>query len=242
MRDREDIIRIVQKLLNVTVDKGANPAEAAGAAEKVQRLLHEHNLTMFDAQTQTLGEGVEEHGLEMGGRLEAWESHLAFTLSEAFGCDSFIRRRRLDDRRTVRAVFVGIRSDAMVCTYLFQSLSQYLVGSSREAGRACGRRGAELLAFRKVFCFSAIRVIKDKLRESRERMDAAPASSALVVVKNQLVERYMKEMHPDLKSGKSCSYNLDDKRAVTEGRIAGEKANLNAGIEGDRPFGRIGGG
>ena len=50
MTDKENIISKIQKLLNVSKENGASENEAMVAAERAQKLLSEHKLSLKDVE------------------------------------------------------------------------------------------------------------------------------------------------------------------------------------------------
>lgn len=183
--DQDRIIERIRKLLRLS--NSTNPHEAALAAERVQRMLSEYNLTL-----EAVAEGSEE--LEKARQidrktrkdLEEWAHVLASRTASVFDC------RYFHNPNTGETSFVGVGADPEVCGwmygYLYKTLlrlaSEHMRGPARRLRSAKSKREA-----RKSFLFGAVSAISHRMTAQKK---ATPVTSgALVPVKEGLIQAAM---------------------------------------------------
>ena len=104
--ERDRIIERIRKLLRLS--RSENPYEAALAAERVQRMLSEYNLTLegiVDEET----EKARQINRKTRKDLEEWAHILAGRTASVFDCQYF------HDPNTGETSFVGVGADPEVC-------------------------------------------------------------------------------------------------------------------------------
>lgn len=235
MSCQEDVIRRIRKLLEMRVDRGCTPAEAARAAAHVERLLEEHQLSLFDVEARTFDEGITTERLPLEQRRTSqWVCDLAFAVAKPHDCEWFVNRRQEWGRTTELTVcFVGHASDAAVARYLYAFLSRVLQEMADRDGRAAGRSGHGLIRFRTSYLMAAAAVVYRRLREERREVRAGSASSrALVEVKGQAVQAFVRRQYPDLKTVPRRQPDLDGE-ALAAGAEAARVVELRKGLPGD---------
>lgn len=98
----DDVLRKIQKLTNMTVERGCTPAEAEHAAQKVKELLEQYQLSEFDIQTETFNETVGEEAFDTGIKTRSpWLNHMAHSISRAYDCRYYFHyktTREADER------------------------------------------------------------------------------------------------------------------------------------------------
>lgn len=240
-RTREQVIELLAKLKEITFDNGATLEESKTAAAHVERLLAEHNLTMFDVETQEFKEDVTEEYLHTkGARLDQWVVRLSSEIGNSLNCRVFYRKTLKEGRLVVRIAFIGHQADASVASTLYENLSRqlYTMGSIR--GRENGRIGAELITYRSIFIRSAAREIGERLRE-RQKMSETLAEveekpnvgTQMVHVKSAAVDRYIENTPTYAKAkmvkNQSRTWDVD---AARDGREAGQDIPLQRELGG----------
>lgn len=182
--DRERIIDRIRKLMRLS--QSANPHEAALAAQRVQQMLSEHNLTM-----ESVGGAAEEQVAQCVSsrtrqRLEGWAFVLAQGVSGAFDCSYY------HDGDRGRTVFIGVGADPEVCGwmygYLYSTLlrlaSAHMRGPARRLRSSTSKREA-----RASFLFGAVDIIRYRL--ARQKQDTPITPGALVPMKERLIAAAM---------------------------------------------------
>jgi len=107
---RDKALQLLEKLLNVTEDRGATPNEAAIAASKAQKIMSKYNLEIADLDGEK-DDTVYTGGLEYNGGL--WEYGLASIVARNFCVKVFAA----PDQN--RIVFYGFKAHLDVAMKLF---------------------------------------------------------------------------------------------------------------------------
>lgn len=212
--ERDRIIARIRKLLRLS--HSANPFEAALAAERVQQMLSDYNLTM----ESIVDEETEAHSIrrKTRKRLEDWAYRLASRTADAFDCQYY------HDMGTGETIFVGVGADPEVCgwmySYLYRALmrlaSAYLNEQDMKESSEKARREA-----RTSFLFGAVSVVADRMCAQKKR--APITTGALVPVKESIINAAM----PDgIVSRKPKRRHLQ-KKAKLAGQMAGMRIPLS---------------
>jgi hypothetical protein len=241
---REKILDIVGKLMSKTEERGATPAEAAAAMEAAMKMLNKHGLSMMDVESLTLKKEVklnvtQETYDSVYTNIPDYISRLCMKIAKAFDCQ-FILGYAPSGKG--RYIFVGEELDSAVALYLSMRTADELYEWAGRDGRALGYKGAALSRFRKEFFTGAIDEIQVRL-EAMRKSEAAQSQSlgALIIIKKDVVDEWLKVNIPDLKKGKALAIKVG--RGTTYGRDAGKQIDLSmSGIKGrSTPSPRIGG-
>lgn len=184
----DSIIQKIQKLLNMTVENGCTPAEAAHAAAKATEFMQRHGLSLFDVEAKTYGEQVtQEHRDLEWERLPSWVYSMAGAVARPNGCDYVVSQRR-EQRRdahgwavyrnsrpvivtTNRLKFIGHTTDVKVVAYLYDTLSKALWVQSAKDCKRIGRSGASLAKARWDFMRGAASAIEERLEEENRKTE-----------------------------------------------------------------------
>ena len=221
--EQDRIIERIRKLLRLS--QSANPHEAALAAERVQQMLSEYNLTMEAVGCDAETAGARQINRKTRKALEKWAYALASRTARAFDCKYY------HNPDTGETSFVGVGADPEVCGwmygYLYKTLlrlaSEHMRGPARRLRSAKSKREA-----RNSFLFGAVDVISSRMIAQKK---VAPVTSdALVPVKDDLIRAAM----PDgLKIGapiKPCESRPQDWLA---GMLSAEHIPLSTPVAGE---------
>ena len=63
--EKENILNRIQKLLRMSIENGASENEAMQAADKAQKLLQEHNLSIADIKDDSMVEPINSEEVEV---------------------------------------------------------------------------------------------------------------------------------------------------------------------------------
>lgn len=221
---KEKVLELAVKFMNMTVEKGASPTEAATAAAMLQSLLHRHQLELFEVE-----ESLRKKQFPVGEEefTSAWKDvpdyakHLCQTICEAFqvsllwqkcyGCGE-------------KSIFIGQELDAAVAKYLYLRTCDELLEMAKRKGQAFGYTRSALSDYRASFICGAAAEIGKRLREQRENTQKTTKLGALIVLKNELARDYIGE-----KYGKTESIRIKVSRGDghREGREAGKNIDLS---------------
>lgn len=251
---RERLLRIIAALLDKTVDRGCMPAEAAGAAAKVQELLERYQLDITDVQTGAPQEKVLRHDYDTGkNAVNPGELRLFAAVARGFDCKHVVI-----EGRPVRYALVGFDSDCQVALALFRRIFFSLSIQATEEGRECGEEKAGLVRFRNQFLCGAAGEIEQRLREARRgrQEGGSPcvvpvgsdgkvlaggpsygqASTALVLAKEKPVQEAFDDIFPRSCLSKARASRSDwHSDARDAGRRAGRSIALSDSLPGPAP-------
>lgn len=183
--EQNRIIERIRKLLRLS--HSVNPYEAALAAERVQRMLSEYNLTL-DGIGEEEAEKARQINRKTRKDLEEWAHILASRTASVFDC------RYFHDPNTGETSFIGVGADPEVCGwmygYLYKTLlrlaSEHMHGPARRLRSAKSKHEA-----RKSFLLGAVTVIS--YRMAAQKKEAPVTSGSLVPVKERLIQAAMPE-------------------------------------------------
>lgn len=123
--------------MNLTADRGASEAEAALAAEHVQRLLAEHNLSMSSIEASGAlsgddGKRVREQGV--GSRqIYKWQRTLMAAVAELNYCKAFERLQRCSGKTVFDGYdLIGRVSNVATVKVMFEYLLQSIERLARD--------------------------------------------------------------------------------------------------------------
>jgi hypothetical protein len=178
MACNEDIVRRVEKLLNMTTDRGCTESEAAKAAGLAQKLMLMHDLTLGELrQDEVVGETLLD---EMPGTMrQAWRGYLAAKVASHNGCTTLW----ITGLKKARLVVFGQPSDVQRVQTLYGFCARE---TERLARTAYAGRGRTWL---NVWRHGVVDGIGASLREAKEaarQEHAASTGTALIVVDQQL--------------------------------------------------------
>ncbi len=244
----EKVIELIRKLQNIKFERGANPNEVELAAVKIQKLLEEHQLTMFDVEQGKFDETVMEETVLISTpgeddsmtQVPGWAQELAASVSYPNDCRLVFSHRpfMVEGAYTgkyVRVInFIGHESDVKVATYLYAVLSRLLWHMGGRHARRSGITGAQQETYRKDFVIGAARAIHKRLREEKEVSKTSAQTggkcTALVLVKTEKVKEYVDRTYANLRLMKGAvTRNVG---ALIEGYQEGLKVPLRKGLQG----------
>lgn len=115
--EQQRIIDKVRKLLRLS--SSSNHHEAALAAERVQMMLSEYNLTLDDITEERASARVIRTRTRK--QLEVWAHYLARGTAQAFDCDYYHSITKGE------TAFVGVGADPEVCSWTYSYLYKTLM-------------------------------------------------------------------------------------------------------------------
>lgn len=218
---KDNVLQKIQKLLNMTTERGCTQSEAESAMLKVQQLLFKYKLSMADIPIaedepvtkltqQTTGLGTKKH--EGQWRPVLVNSIARYNFCKAIGTGGD------------RVHLVGTEIDLEVVKDLYYWITEQLEGFCREA--AGGYQGPDRIpTFKRSFYLAAAHTIGNRLyRQWRDLSEETEMSTALVVVTAEAIKDYVKVQFGTLHTTRSpYSGSYDGHRA---GRTAGERTDL----------------
>lgn len=211
------VVERIRKLLRLARNAGATEAEAASAAEKAQRLLDEHRLSMAD-----LGEGSTSAAPKVGFVTIArpirhrWESVLLRAVCDTTGTFPVTSKRGF--------VVFGTREDIVVSGELYAFLGEQVDRMARAA--TYGERTSVKLGW-KLGCAARV---AERLRVAfKARVGEQSESRALVIVEPAKRAEQLAMKSVPTKNPRAISRRVVNGAAYAAGHKAGDRVRL--GVE-----------
>ncbi len=232
---RDRALRVIRKLLEQRVERGASPAEAAAAAAKAQELLRKYQLGIAELEGGRLDEDVRSERVAHGcRRVESWVFGLLVACTRPLDCAYVVSSSEsLAGEIWHECVFVGHQSDVLVSRYLFVTLKGRLWAMAEQCALAHHRRGPAKRPFMGAFMTGAAKAIHDRLEAERQAAESAcDRSRQLTVAKNSAVEAFMAREFPDVKLRRRNRLSDSALLAAAEGQKSGRAIALQRGVTG----------
>jgi uncharacterized DUF497 family protein len=214
MRDTARILKILKRLLRVTVDRGATANEAEIAAATARRLLDKHGLTI--EQVEELRDDPDAVGEESVDskyrRFPRWYTCLASGIAGGFECSAV-------SSLAGPMTFIGLRQDIAIAAYLFRTLVAEL---PRAAEREfCWMVTKYKASAKNNFLIGAAAQISIRLDQGLKR---DPQRHALTLLKEEIIAPFVpKGTHKTSKLGKETL----EADSFLRGRLHGQRVNLD---------------
>ena len=209
--DPARVLRILKRLLRVTLANGATANEAEVAAATARRLLDKHGLSIEAVESlRDDPSAIAEEAVDSDYRLmPRWYTALAGGISYGFEVESV-------SCLAGPMTFVGFAADVAVAAYLFRVLVAELPRAADVA--ACRRYGPRKQQFKRGFLLGAAHQITRRLAQSRRR----PERQGLIVLKSEIIDRHLGEMKTHHRKPPSV-----DEAAYLSGRSHGNRVCLD---------------
>jgi len=113
--EKESILKRIQKLLKMSIENGASENEAMQAADKAQKLLQEHNLSISDLKDEDQVEPMDSEDVEVDRDL--WKGYIRNSTAKLYFCKTYTTMKLDKHYRKVKVItFVGRKSNRLVAT------------------------------------------------------------------------------------------------------------------------------
>ena len=238
MTDKENIISKIQKLLNVSKENGASENEAMVAAERAQKLLSEHKLSLKDVEHK---EETIQFFEEIVPHNHKWKDAVYHATAKLYFCKTYQSTKFDENYKKVKVIkFAGRESNKIValemtkyfidtCERLAEQEFKSVIGNKTQINSmkrnyliGCSNR----LAHR----------INDKWMEivgKEEDQPKLPGSGLPMLYKDEfgLIDMFLKENGVHIVAVKSRT-SIRDRVAYGRGKAAGNGINLSTQISG----------
>ena len=113
--EKESILKRIQKLLKLSVENGASENEAMQAADKAQKLLQEHNLSIADIKDEDQVEPMDSEDVEVDRDL--WKGYIRNSTAKLYFCKTYTTMKLDRHYKRIKVItFVGRKSNRLVAT------------------------------------------------------------------------------------------------------------------------------
>lgn len=225
----DQILQKIRALAAKTVENGASEAEALAAANKVNALLEQYNLTLTEAllgrqacETKTINAGRSNfHAVE----------YTLIAIAEFCDCRTWF------SKGSARCYnFFGLPSDVMMAEYLYDHIRRAIDFETEEYKQSllyqidypgAPSRRTRTTTFQKAM---ATRIAK-RLKEMKEaRANPTVAGRSIVAAKALKLHKEFEELGLEFRKKSSPSSSIDQ-FSYMAGQQAGNELNLNRPIE-----------
>ena len=233
--EKESVLNRIQKLLKMSTENGASENEAMLAADKAQKLLQEHNLSIADIKDDSQAEPMDSEDVEVDRDL--WKGYIRNATAKLYFCKTYTTMKYDSHYKKVKVItFVGRKSNRMVatemCKYFINTVNRL---ADEEFKEVPGSR-ASINKMAHAFKQGAASKLSGRLRERYEEIapeyipqgnpDGLP-----VLYKNEqmAITKWLEDQGIKLRSAKS-SMSIRDRVAYSRGSEKGNGIGINTQI------------
>lgn len=232
--DRDTALQKVKKCLALA--GSSNPNEAATAMRQAQKLMEQFDISDVDVSLADVKEAAQK---ARSSTVSRWEALLARVISDAFSCESLIRRGYLPTfiggaKKGAEFRFVGVGAAAEVASYAFQVLYRQ-AHRDRQAHIAAQRKSikqATKTARGDAFAMAWVMAVEKLV----ERFAGSPEKADLLV-------DYMAKTYPGMGEARTAQRHLNRHvrgDSYAEGARAGKQARLDRAVTSSQTAQQIG--
>lgn len=229
--EKQKIAARIRALRQKTVENGCTEEEAAAAAAMVAQMLAKYNLSIEECELRENLFDRRNHWFDdpVGQRL--WK--VADGIAHMIG----VRYWTSPPGEKTYVCFFGFDHEVEIAGYLLDICRSAMLSKSASMEHEL-RLLREGVRRRRIAPF--LDGMADRLRERlRELKPVCPPGTGLVVLRDHLIERAMKDMGIDLKGGNARA-SRDYEPDYARGRAVADAVALNPGIRTGQPVGSIG--
>ena len=241
--EKESILKRIQKLLKLSVENGASENEAMQAADKAQKLLQEHNLSISDLKDEDQVEPMDSEDVEVDRDL--WKGYIRNSTAKLYFCKTYTTMKLDKHYRRIKVItFVGRKSNRMVATEMCKYFINTIERLTAEEFKAVPGSRASINrmshAFKQGAASRLSRRLEDKYNEivpayiPQGNPDGLP-----VLYKNEqmAITKWLEQKGIKLRSAKS-SMSIRDRVAYSRGSEKGNGIGINTQVN-DRTKSRM---
>ena len=233
--EKESVLKRIQKLLQMSTENGASENEAMLAADKAQKLLQEHNLSIADIKDDSQVEPMESEDVEVDRDL--WKGYIRNATAKLYFCKTYTTMKLDTHYKRVKVItFVGRKSNRMVATEMCKYFINTVERLADEEFREVPGSRAAINKMAHAFKQGAASKLSSRLRKRYEEIapeyipqgnpDGLP-----VLYKNEqmAITKWLEDQGIRLRSAKS-SMSIRDRVAYSRGSEKGNGIGINTQI------------
>ena len=233
--EKESILNRIQKLLKMSIENGASENEAMLAADKAQKLLQEHNLSIADIKDDSQAEPMDSEDVEVDRDL--WKGYIRNATAKLYFCTTYSTMKLDKHYKKVKVItFVGRKSNRMVatemCKYFINTVNRLADEEFREVpgSRAAINRMAH--AFKQGAATKLSSRLRKKYEEiAPEYIPQGNPDGLPVLYKNEqiAITKWLEQKGIKLRSARS-SMSIRDRVAYSRGSEKGNGIGINTQV------------
>lgn len=228
MSNRDDIIKKIRALLQMTTERGCSEAEAMFAAQKVDTLMQEYKLTFTDLnEIKTEEYGFSGKVFQRGFR-KRYRPHVSFQCIQMIS--QFCEVKWLIQRQFL--VFFGTKTNTELAHYMVDMVRSVMEASWKAQEPILKKQfNSHGTTLRTAFMYGMAFRINERLQEILNSRNETIGNNALIVLKGQELEERWQAAGGSAENTKKRQVKLHA-NALEAGRKAGDKVNLGRPVEG----------
>mgnify|MGYP003637289465 CR=1 FL=1 len=233
--EKESILNRIQKLLKMSTENGASENEAMLAADKAQKLLQEHNLSIADIKDDSQAEPIDSEDTEVDRDL--WKGYIRNATAKLYFCTTYTTMKLDTHYKKVKVItFVGRKSNRMVatemCKYFINTVDRLAAEEFKEVpgSRATINRMAH--AFKQGAASKLSARLRERYEEiAPEYIPQGNPDGLPVLYKNEqkAITTWLEQKGIRLRSAKS-RMSIRDRVAYSRGSEKGNGIGINTQI------------
>ena len=233
--EKESVLKRIQKLLQMSTENGASENEAMLAADKAQKLLQEHNLSIADIKDDSQVEPMESEDVEVDRDL--WKGYIRNATAKLYFCSTYFTTKLDTHYKRVKVVtFVGRKSNRMVatemCKYFINTVERLADEEFREVPGSRAAINKMAHAFKQGAASKLSSRLKKRYEEiAPEYIPQGNPDGLPVLYKNEqmAITKWLENQGIKLRTAKS-SMSIRDRVAYSRGSEKGDGIGINTQI------------
>jgi hypothetical protein len=233
--EKESVLKRIQKLLKMSTENGASENEAMLAADKAQKLLQEHNLSIADIKDDSQVEPMESEDVEVDRDL--WKGYIRNATAKLYFCSTYSTMKLDTHYKRVKVItFVGRKSNRMVatemCKYFINTVERLADEEFREVPGSRAAINKMAHAFKQGAASKLSSRLKKRYEEiAPEYIPQGNPDGLPVLYKNEqmAITKWLEDQGIRLRSAKS-SMSIRDRVAYSRGSEKGNGIGINTQI------------
>ena len=233
--EKESILNRIQKLLKMSTENGASENEAMLAADKAQKLLQEHNLSIADIKDDSQAEPMDSEDVEVDRDL--WKGYIRNATAKLYFCKTYTTMKLDKHYKKVKVItFVGRKSNRMVatemCKYFINTVDRLAAEEFREVPGSRASINKMAHAFKQGAASKLSSRLNDRYNEiAPEYIPQGNPDGLPVLYKNEqmAITKWLEQKGIRLRSAKS-SMSIRDRVAYSRGSEKGNGIGINTQI------------
>ena len=233
--EKESVLKRIQKLLQMSIENGASENEAMLAADKAQKLLQEHNLSISDLKDEDQVEPMDSEDVEV--ERDLWKGYIRGATAKLYFCKTYTTMKLDKHYRRVKVItFVGRKSNRMVatemCKYFINTVDRLAAEEFREVPGSRASINKMSHAFKQGCASRLQRRLLDRYNEiAPEYIPQGNPDGLPVLYKNEqmAITKWLEQKGIRLTSRKS-SMSIRDRVAYSRGSEKGNGIGINTQV------------
>jgi len=233
--EKESVLNRIQKLLKMSTENGASENEAMQAADKAQKLLQEHNLSIADIKDDSQAEPMDSEDIEVDR--DVWKGYIRNATAKLYFCKTYTTMKFDSRYKKVKIItFVGRKSNRMVATEMCKYFINTVDRLAAEEFRKVPGSRATINRMAHAFKQGAASKLSGRLRERYEEIVPAyipqgNPDGLPVLYKNEqmAITKWLEDQGIKLRSA-SSKMSIRDRVAYSRGSEKGDGIGINTQI------------